>query len=66
MYVPKPLGGAKGGGGYLQRAYYVFPKKNALSVHYVPTTSARTQVAQRVHERVACPSWGVPPQGRKT
>ena len=43
-----------------------FPKKNALSVHYVPTTSARTQVAHRVQERVACPSWGAPPQGPKT
>ena len=43
-----------------------FPKKKALSVHYVATTSARTQVAHRVQERVACPSWGAPPQGPKT
>ena len=43
-----------------------FSNKNALSVHYVPTTSARTQVAHCVQERVACPSWGAPPQGPKT
>ena len=43
-----------------------FPKKNALSVHYVPTTSARTPVAHRVQERIACPSWGAPPRGPKT
>ena len=40
-------------------------KKSALSVHYVPTTSARKLVAHRVRERVACPSWGAPPQGPK-
>ena len=43
-----------------------FSKKKALSVHYVPTTSARTEVAHRVHERVACASWGAPPVGPKT
>ena len=31
MYVPKPVGGARGGGGCLQRAHYVFPKKKTLS-----------------------------------
>ena len=41
-------------------------KKKALSAHYVPTTSARTSVAHRVQERVACPSWGAPPRGPKT
>ena len=41
-------------------------QKKALSVHYVPTTSARTPVAHRVQERVACPSWGAPPHGPKT
>ena len=62
-----PLEEQRGGGGCLQRAHYIFPKKkNALSVHYVPTTSARTQVAHRVQERVASPSWGAPPEGPKT
>ena len=50
----------------MHRAHYVFPQKNALSVHDVPTTSARTQVAHRVQERVACPSWGAPLQSPKT
>ena len=37
----------------MQRAHYVFPKKkNALSVHYVPTTSARTQVAHREGDKI--------------
>ena len=67
MYVPKPVGGARGGGGCLHHAHHAFPKKkNALSVHYVPTKSARTPVAHCVQERVACPSWGAPPQGPKT
>ena len=57
----------KGGTGlFAPRALRLSQKKNALSVHYVPTTSARTQVAHRVQERVACPSWGAPPQGPKT
>ena len=55
------------GGACLHRAHYAFPKKKkALSANYVPTTSARTSVAHRVHERVACPLWGAPPRGPKT
>ena len=62
-----PLEEQGGEGGCLHRAHYVFPKKkNALSVHYVPTTSACTQMAHRVQVRVACPSWGAPPQGPNT
>ena len=55
-----------GEGVFAPRALHVTPKK-ALSVHYVPTTSARTPVALRVQERAACPSWvlllGVPKHG---
>ena len=66
MYVPKPVGGARGGRAVCTTRTTPFPKKKALSVHYVPTTSVRTLVAHRVQERVACPSWGAPPQGPKT
>ena len=54
------------GGEGLFAPHYAFPKKNALSVHYVPTTSARTPVAHCVQGRVTCPSWGAPPQGPQT
>ena len=74
MYVPKPVGGEKGGGGlFVTRALRLSQKKKALSVHYVPTTSARTPTAHRVQERVARPLWGAastlpswgPKRGRK-
>ena len=32
MYLPKPVGGARGGG-CLHHAHYAFPKRKALSVH---------------------------------
>ena len=44
---------SKGGRGlFAPRALRLSQKKNALSVHYVPTTSARTPVAHRVQERM--------------
>ena len=49
MYVSKPFGGARGGGG-LHHVHYVFFKKKVLSAHYVPTTCAPTTVVHRVQE----------------
>ena len=65
MYVPNPLEEQGGEGLFAPRALRL-PQTNALSVHYVPTTSARTPVAHCVQERVACPSWGAPSQGPTT
>ena len=62
---PNPLEGQGGQGAVCTARTTSFPKK-AHSVHYVPTTSGRTQVALLVQERVACPSWGGPPQRPKT
>ena len=49
MYVPKPVGGARGGGGCLQRAHYVFPKKKsslrALRAHNERTYTSGTSCA---------------------
>ena len=53
---------SKGGSGLFAPRTLRLSQKNALSVHYVPTASARTY---RVQERVTCPSWGAPPQGPK-
>ena len=56
----------QGGEGLFAPCALRLSQKKALSVHYVPTTSARTPVAHREQKRIARPLWGAPPRGPKT
>ena len=62
MYVPKPVGGARGGGVFAPPHALRLSQKKKLSPCTTCPQRAHTPVVHRVDKIVAQPSWGAPPE----